>query len=285
MLDLDGLVAVALHFGAHCRSSPATRRSPPTFTTRHHKGALRFPTLATGVPALAIVHFVRRRGAALSGEPGRVRALGNDAATPPSGAPDCNTLRHHKRPARSAPVQHPVHPKRSPEPQSRPVTTSHKPARKRARRAARRLDLSPLRARPNERAASRPAPRRRSLLLVEQVGSRANFLQTGGTRRSPTRPRPARRRALQARSGHSSFATPQLYIDLAGETFREEPDRLEERCSSRSGRQAGKSRASVGESEKLERPRSAGLFPAKRRKRSGAGVEPTEPWATRPHRF
>ena len=68
MLDLYGLVAVALHFGAYCWISPATRRSPPTFTTRHNKGArMRFPTLATRVPALAIVHFVRRRGAAYSG--------------------------------------------------------------------------------------------------------------------------------------------------------------------------------------------------------------------------
>jgi hypothetical protein len=35
--------------------------------------------------------------------------------------------------------------------------------------------------------------------------------------------------ALMARAGHSDFVTTQLYIDLAGETFREEPDRLEER--------------------------------------------------------
>jgi integrase/recombinase XerC len=35
--------------------------------------------------------------------------------------------------------------------------------------------------------------------------------------------------ALMARAGHSDFHTTQLYIDLAGETFREEADRLEER--------------------------------------------------------
>jgi integrase len=35
--------------------------------------------------------------------------------------------------------------------------------------------------------------------------------------------------ALMARAGHSDFATTQLYIDLAGETFREEAERLEER--------------------------------------------------------
>lgn len=35
--------------------------------------------------------------------------------------------------------------------------------------------------------------------------------------------------ALMTRSGHSDFKTTQIYIDLAGETFREEADRLEER--------------------------------------------------------
>jgi integrase len=31
--------------------------------------------------------------------------------------------------------------------------------------------------------------------------------------------------ALMSRAGHSDFKTTQLYIDLAGETFREEADR------------------------------------------------------------
>ena len=35
--------------------------------------------------------------------------------------------------------------------------------------------------------------------------------------------------ALMARAGHSDFKTTQVYIDLAGETFREEAERLEER--------------------------------------------------------
>jgi hypothetical protein len=35
--------------------------------------------------------------------------------------------------------------------------------------------------------------------------------------------------ALMARAGHSDFATTQIYIDLAGETFRPEAERLEER--------------------------------------------------------
>ena len=35
--------------------------------------------------------------------------------------------------------------------------------------------------------------------------------------------------ALMARAGHSNFKTTQVYIDLAGETFREEAERLEER--------------------------------------------------------
>jgi excisionase family DNA binding protein len=35
--------------------------------------------------------------------------------------------------------------------------------------------------------------------------------------------------ALMARAGHSSYSTIRRYIDLAGESFREEADRLEER--------------------------------------------------------
>jgi hypothetical protein len=35
--------------------------------------------------------------------------------------------------------------------------------------------------------------------------------------------------ALMARAGHSDFKTTQLYIDLAGETFREEAELLERR--------------------------------------------------------
>jgi len=36
-------------------------------------------------------------------------------------------------------------------------------------------------------------------------------------------------RALMACAGHSDYKTTQGYIDLAGETFREEADRLEQR--------------------------------------------------------
>jgi integrase len=35
--------------------------------------------------------------------------------------------------------------------------------------------------------------------------------------------------ALMARAGHSDYATTRRYVDLAGERFREEADRLEER--------------------------------------------------------
>ena len=41
--------------------------------------------------------------------------------------------------------------------------------------------------------------------------------------------------ALMARAGHSDFKTTQGYIDLAGETFREEADRLERRLWGASG--------------------------------------------------
>jgi site-specific recombinase XerD len=37
--------------------------------------------------------------------------------------------------------------------------------------------------------------------------------------------------ALQARAGHSDYSTTQIYIDLAGERFREEAERLEQRLS------------------------------------------------------
>lgn len=41
--------------------------------------------------------------------------------------------------------------------------------------------------------------------------------------------------ALMARAGHSDFKTTQGYIDLAGEMFREEADRLEKRLWGDSG--------------------------------------------------
>jgi integrase len=45
--------------------------------------------------------------------------------------------------------------------------------------------------------------------------------------------------ALMARAGHSDFATTQLYIDLAGETFREEADILDARLEAASGKSPG----------------------------------------------
>lgn len=41
--------------------------------------------------------------------------------------------------------------------------------------------------------------------------------------------------ALMARAGHSDFATTQLYIDLSGEAFRDEAERLEDRLWAGSG--------------------------------------------------
>jgi integrase len=43
--------------------------------------------------------------------------------------------------------------------------------------------------------------------------------------------------ALMSRAGHSSYSTTRRYIDLAGESFREEADRLEERLWGGSGTQ------------------------------------------------
>jgi hypothetical protein len=54
--------------------------------------------------------------------------------------------------------------------------------------------------------------------------------------------------ALMARAGHSEFKTTQGYIDLAGETFREEADRLEERLW-------GDSSTKTGTKSTLTRPR------------------------------
>jgi integrase len=41
--------------------------------------------------------------------------------------------------------------------------------------------------------------------------------------------------ALMARAGHSDYATTRRYVDLAGERFRDDADRLEERLWGRSG--------------------------------------------------
>ncbi len=42
-----------------------------------------------------------------------------------------------------------------------------------------------------------------------------------------------------ARAGHADFATTRLYIDLAGETFREEAERLERRVFAGMGTESG----------------------------------------------
>jgi hypothetical protein len=42
-----------------------------------------------------------------------------------------------------------------------------------------------------------------------------------------------------SRAGHSSFTTTQRYIDLAGEQFREEAERLENRLWGKSGTKPG----------------------------------------------
>src|SRR5207253_6716124 len=45
--------------------------------------------------------------------------------------------------------------------------------------------------------------------------------------------------ALMSRAGHSSYTTTRRYIDLAGEQFREEADRLEQRLWGGSGTNKG----------------------------------------------
>jgi integrase len=45
--------------------------------------------------------------------------------------------------------------------------------------------------------------------------------------------------AIMKRAGHSDFKTTQLYIDLAGETFRSEAERLERRIFAAAGPKSG----------------------------------------------
>jgi integrase len=59
--------------------------------------------------------------------------------------------------------------------------------------------------------------------------------------------------ALMARAGHSDFATTQLYIDLSGEAFREEAERLERRLWGESGT---RNRYNVAESSSVEETES-----------------------------
>jgi len=88
--------------------------------------------------------------------------------------------------------------------------------------------------------------------------------------------------ALMARAGHSDFKTTQGYIDLAGETFREEAELL--RGSPVRAEVGAEVAASLLHMETGE-PRSGRAFRCKGTKRSGAGVEPTERGAATPHRF
>jgi len=95
--------------------------------------------------------------------------------------------------------------------------------------------------------------------------------------------------ALMARAGHSDFKTTQAYIDLAGEVFREEAERLERRLWGSDRYQIPvPNQASVADAangpvaESVEETRE---MQAVSSVRSGAGVEPTQRRVTPPHRF
>jgi integrase len=95
--------------------------------------------------------------------------------------------------------------------------------------------------------------------------------------------------ALMARAGHSDFKTTQAYIDLAGEMFREEAERLErrlwgpDRYQIRVPNQASDANAANGPvAESVEETAEIQAVPWVR---SGAGVEPTQRRVTPPHRF
>jgi integrase len=95
--------------------------------------------------------------------------------------------------------------------------------------------------------------------------------------------------ALMARAGHSDFKTTQTYIDLAGETFREEAERLEKRLWGSDQYQIPvPNRASVANEANgpvAEPVDETGEVQAVPGVRSGAGVEPTQRGAATPHRF
>jgi hypothetical protein len=75
-----------------------------------------------------------------------------------------------------------------------------------------------------------------------------------------------------ARAGHSDFKTTQGYIDLAGETFREEEALLEARLF---GQNPGRSSCGVAGSDNGE-PCHDGAFPCKEAfPTAGVGFEPT----------
>ncbi len=60
--------------------------------------------------------------------------------------------------------------------------------------------------------------------------------------------------ALMARAGHSDFSTTQLYIDLSGEAFRDEAQRLEDRLWGETGT---KNRYKNGGLSPVEEPETA----------------------------
>jgi hypothetical protein len=91
-----------------------------------------------------------------------------------------------------------------------------------------------------------------------------------------------------SRAGHSDFKTTQLYIDLAGQTFREEAELSERRLLGGPVEKSGRNTAAAGSAADGDGGDRRGPTPADqgfREERSGAGVEPTEPWVARPHRF
>jgi integrase len=95
--------------------------------------------------------------------------------------------------------------------------------------------------------------------------------------------------ALMARAGHADFKTTQAYIDLAGETFRAEAERLERRLWGPDQYQIPvPNPASVAKTanDPVAEPVKETLeMQAVPRARSGAGVEPTHRRATPAHRF
>jgi site-specific recombinase XerD len=60
--------------------------------------------------------------------------------------------------------------------------------------------------------------------------------------------------ALMQRAGHSAYSTTRLYVDLAGERFRDEADRLEERLWGRPVESSGRRSAAEQAEAAAEKP-------------------------------
>jgi hypothetical protein len=89
--------------------------------------------------------------------------------------------------------------------------------------------------------------------------------------------------ALQARAGHTSISTTRLYIDLAGQSFREEAELLERRLLGVEG--SGRNLPIEATTPDVSNGDEDADWRELCGERSGVGVEPTQRRVAPPHRF